>query len=277
MRYALNLPPFGALADVRTLAELANAAEDAGWDGFFIWDHIQTEPSMPVVDPWVALAAMAMTTERIRLGALVTPLGRRRPSKLARETATLDQLSRGRLIVGVGSGSDQWYHEYSALGEPTDAKTLAAMLDEGLDVLTGLWRGEPFSHAGPHYTVNHARFLPTPVQTPRIPIWVGGQWPNKSPMRRAARWDGVCPGIEGGFIQPEQVREVVAYIQRQRTSDAPFDVVVTGYVGEMPPAEAEARLRSYADAGVTWWQEGFWWSDTPDDVHKRIQQGPPAV
>lgn len=276
MRYALDLPPFGALADARTLADLAREAEDAGWDGFFLWDHIQTEPSMPVADPWVALTAMAMRTERIRLGALVTPLPRRRPWKLARETATLDRLSHGRLIVGVGSGSDRFFREYSTFGEPVDDKTRAAMLDEGLDVLTGLWSGEPFSHEGQHYTVRGAQFLPTPVQVPRIPIWVAGFWPNKAPLRRAARWDGVYPIVDGRFVQPDEVREILAYVRQYRTTDAPFDVVVTGYMGNKRPEEAEVLLRSYAEAGVTWWQEGFWWTDTPDVVRERIRQGPPS-
>ncbi len=276
MRYALNLPPFGALADARTLADLAREAEDAGWDGFFLWDHIQTQPSMPVADPWVALTAMAMRTERIRLGALVTPLPRRRPWKLARETATLDQLSHGRLIVGVGSGSDRFFREYSTFGEPVDEKTHAAMLDEGLDVLTGLWSGEPFSHEGQHYTVHDAQFLPTPVQTPRIPIWVAGIWPHKAPLRRAARWDGVNPIVDGRFVQPDEVREILAYVRQYRTTDAPFDVAVTGYMGNKQPEEVALLLRSYAEADVTWWQEGFWWTDTPDVVRERIRQGPPS-
>lgn len=277
MRYALNLPPFGPLADARALADLAYEAEQTGWDGFFIWDHIQTEPVMPVVDPWVTLAAIAMRTERIRIGALVTPLPRRRPQKLARETATLDQLSNGRLIMGAGIGGDNWYHEYSTFADELDDKVRAEMLDEGLDVLTGLWRGEPFSFDGRHYTVRNAQFLPTSVQAPRIPIWVGGQWPHKAPMRRAARWDGVNPGVEGRFIQPDDVRELLAYIRPLRTTDAPFDVVVAGFVGEKDPTEAADLLHAFAEAGVTWWQEGFWWTDTVEFVRERIRKGPPTV
>jgi alkanesulfonate monooxygenase SsuD/methylene tetrahydromethanopterin reductase-like flavin-dependent oxidoreductase (luciferase family) len=276
MRYALNLPPFNALADARTLADLAREAEDAGWDGFFLWDHIQTRPSMPVADPWVALTAMAMRTERIRLGALVTPLPRRRPWKLARESTTLDHLSSGRLIVGVGIGGDRFFREYSALGETVDDKTHAAMLDEGLDVLAGLWSGQPFSHQGQYYTVRDAQFLPTPVQAPRIPIWVAGFWPNKAPLRRAARWDGVFPIVEQGIVQPDEVREILAYVRQYRTTDGPFDVTVTGYTGDKPPEEVAPLLRSYAEAGVTWWQEGFWWTDTLDIVRERIRQGPPS-
>src|SRR5215211_309557 len=131
MRYAINMPHFGPFGDPRRLAELAREAEQAGWDGFFLWDHLLFEQPLPMVDPWVAMAAMAMTTERIKLGALVTPLPRRRPRKLAREIVTLDHLSNGRLIVGVGIGGD-WWGEYSAFGESPDDKLHAAMLDEGL-------------------------------------------------------------------------------------------------------------------------------------------------
>jgi alkanesulfonate monooxygenase SsuD/methylene tetrahydromethanopterin reductase-like flavin-dependent oxidoreductase (luciferase family) len=274
MRYALNLPAFGAFADVHVLASLAREAEEAGWDGFFIWDHIQSEKGVPVADPWIALSAIAMKTERIHIGALVTPLPRRRPWKLARETATLDRLSGGRLIVGVGIGGE-WFREYSAFGEPVGDKTHAAQLDEGLDVLVGLWSGKPFSYDGQHYTIRDALFLPPPIQSPRIPIWVAGIWPNKAPMRRAARWDGFCPIVAGHMVQPEEVREMLTYIRQYRSTDDPFDVVVVGHVGNHDPSEAARVLKRYAEAGVTWWQEGFLASDTFDDVRKRIRQGPP--
>jgi alkanesulfonate monooxygenase SsuD/methylene tetrahydromethanopterin reductase-like flavin-dependent oxidoreductase (luciferase family) len=276
MRYAINLPAFGEFADVQALASLAQEAEETGWDGFFIWDHIQSEVGMPVADPWVALSVIALKTERIRIGALVTPLPRRRPWKLARETATLDHLSGGRLIVGVGLGGDQWYHEYSTFGEPVDDRTHAAQLDEGLAVLAGLWSGKPFSYEGKYYTVRDALFLPTPIQSPRIPIWVAGIWPNKAPMRRAAHWDGIFPITKDGHtVQPEEVHAMLAYIRQYRSTDAPFDVVVAGYIGKRDPAQAAAVLKRYAEAGVTWWQEGFLGNDTLNDVRKRIQQGPP--
>ena len=278
MRFALNLAAFGSLADARTLAELAHEAEVAGWDGFFIWDHLQTEPGMAVADPWVVLSAIAMATERIRIGALITPLPRRRPWKVARETATLDRLSKGRLIVGVGIGGD-WWGEYSAFGEDPGDKLHGEMLDEGLDVLTGLWGGEPFSYAGKHYTVCEAQFLPTPAQSPRIPIWVAGIWPRKAPMRRAARWDGLCPLVAGDANSPapDDIREMAAFIRQQRASSDPFDIAVTGYVGNKTPAEASALLRRYAQAGVTRWQEGFLPTDTVDTVRARTHQGPPTL
>lgn len=282
MRFAINLPAFHAYADVRALADLAHEAEEMGWDGFFIWDHMQTEPNAPMADPWVALTAIAMRTERIRFGALVTPLPRRRPWKFARETATLDQLSGGRLIVGVGIGGD-WWGEYSAFGEPTDDRAHGAILDEALDVVTGLWSGQPFSYEGQYYTIRDAQFLPTPTQQPRIPIWVAGIWPHKAPMRRAARCDGVCPIplVDGSAVHPDEVREIVAYIGQQRASSgasgAPFDVTLTGWIGSLAADETVDRLRSYEAAGVTWWQEGFLPGDSIEAVRQRIQQGPPRL
>lgn len=277
MRFAINLPAFHAYADVRALADLAHEAEEMGWDGFFIWDHMQTEPNGPTADPWVALTAIALKTERIRFGALVTPLPRRRPWKFARETATLDQLSGGRLIVGVGIGSDHW-REYSAFGEATDDRAHGAMLDEALDVVTGLWSGQPFSYEGQYYTVHNAKFLPTPAQRPRVPIWVAAVWPNKAPMRRAAHWDGVYPiHQDDSPMRPEEIREMVAYISAQRTAREPFDVVLAGGMGDLSRDAAVARLRGYAEAGATWWQEGFLPGDSIEDVRTCIQQGPPRL
>ncbi|HEU5199002.1 MAG TPA: LLM class flavin-dependent oxidoreductase [Ktedonobacterales bacterium] len=201
MRYGIHVPNFGDWPNPRTLAELAREAEETGWDGFFLWDHLQTDPVMPFADPWVALAAMAQQTERIRLGPLVTPLPRRRPWQVARETVSVDQLSGGRLVLGVGIGINGW-REYSAFGEPTDKVLHGAMLDEGLEVLTSLWSGEPFSFQGQHYQAQDVCFLPKPVQQPRIPIWVAGIWPNKKPFRRAVRWDGIFAHLDDGERPP---------------------------------------------------------------------------
>jgi alkanesulfonate monooxygenase SsuD/methylene tetrahydromethanopterin reductase-like flavin-dependent oxidoreductase (luciferase family) len=277
MRFALNLPAFNAFADARVLADLAREAEKVGWDGFFLWDHLQTEPGVPVADPMVSLTAIAMNTTRIRIGALVTPLPRRRPWKFARETATLDRLSGGRLIVGVGIGGD-WWGEYSAFGEVSGNKEHGAMLDEGLDVVTGLWSGEPFRYAGQHYTVHDAQFLPPPAQTPRIPIWVAGVWPNKAPLRRAAHWDGFCPIAESGSsIQPDDVREMSTTMHAHRMTSDSFDIALTGSVGDRSAHEATSLLKSYAEAGVTWWQESFLPTNTLEQVRQRIRQGPPTL
>src|SRR5262249_11423353 len=191
MQYGIHRPPFGPYGDARVLAELAAEAEKAGWDGFFLWDDITTAPPIPVGDTWVALTAIALGTKRLRLGPLVTPLPRRRPWKVARETVSLDHLSHGRLILGVGSGGSP--DEFDDLGEEVSAKARAAMLDEGLEVLAGLWSAAPLHFEGTHYHVHGAQFLPRPLQTPRIPVWVAGGWPHTAPFRRASRWDGVFP------------------------------------------------------------------------------------
>jgi alkanesulfonate monooxygenase SsuD/methylene tetrahydromethanopterin reductase-like flavin-dependent oxidoreductase (luciferase family) len=264
------------------LAELAREAQDAGWDGFFIWDHVQSfapGERVPVVDPWVALAAVAVATSRIRLGPMVTPIPRRRPWKLARESVTLDHLSGGRLTLGVGLG-DPVASEFGAFGEETDARRRARLLDEGLAVLTGLSRGEPFSFAGEHFRVRDALCWPPPVQSPRIPIWVAGQWPNRAPLRRAARWDGVFPikarADDSGTLTPDEVRELVAYIRSHRESAAPFDVVIYGATPADDPARAAALVAPYAEAGLTWWQESLSGFRGPVELTRaRIRQGPP--
>ena len=186
MRFGMSVPAFADFSDPRVLAELAHDAEAAGWDGFFIWDAIFFDPTFhPMADPWVSRAAVALSTQRLRIGIMVTPIARRRPWKLARETVSVDRLSKGRLILGIGLGDPaQW--DFGFFDEPTDPKVRARLLDEGLDILTGLWSGQPFSYQGEKYNVKEVTFRPTPVQSPRIPIWVGGWWPNKPPLRRAA-------------------------------------------------------------------------------------------
>jgi alkanesulfonate monooxygenase SsuD/methylene tetrahydromethanopterin reductase-like flavin-dependent oxidoreductase (luciferase family) len=219
---------------------------------------------------------MAMTTTRIRLGPLVTPLPRRRPWKLARETATLDHLSNGRLILGVGIGDDTLGREFSAYGESGDNKLHGEMLDEALDVLTGLWSGEPFSYSGKHYTISDAQYLPRPAQQPRIPIWVAAMLPHRRPVRRAARWDGLSPIREGGRpVTPEQVRELLAIVHETRPATEPFDVVLAGYTGNLSKDAATEQLGQLAEAGVTWWQEGVLPDNTLDDLRAQIQHGPP--
>ena len=196
--------------------------------------------------------------------------------KLARETATLDHLSNGRLVLGVGIGEDAYGREYSAYGESGDNKLHGEMLDEALDVLTGLWTGEPFSYSGKHYTISDALCLPTPVQKPRIPIWVAATLPHKRPLRRAARWDGVCPiRSNQQHLTPQLVRELLAVIHETRPTTEPFDVVLAGYTGDLSKDEAAEQLGQLAEAGVTWWQEGVLPNNTLDDLRAQIQHGPP--
>ncbi len=288
MRYGILIPPFGPCVDLTVLTGLAVDAEAAGWDGFFLWDDITSGDPMPIADPWIAMAAIAVRTHTLRLGAMVTPLARRRPWKVAREALTLDHLSRGRLVVGVGLGVSK--SEFDDLGEETDPKVRAAMLDEGLDILAGLWSGEPFHYEGAHYHIRQAQFLPRPAQIPRIPIWVGGYWPGKAPFRRAALWDGVIPlGRDlsmAEMLTPEDVRTMLSFVREQRAqaglTDKPFDVVHCGISTGADQLADAALAQTYADVGVTWWLEHLapdrWGaeSDWPLDVmRQRIHQGPP--
>jgi alkanesulfonate monooxygenase SsuD/methylene tetrahydromethanopterin reductase-like flavin-dependent oxidoreductase (luciferase family) len=273
------LPNFGPFGDIATLVDLARLTEASGWDGFFIWDHILFDNESPqaVVDPWVTLAAVATATQRIRFGALMTPLARRRPWKLARETATVDNLSGGRLVFGAGLGFPP-RAEFGLFGEETDDRLRAEKLDEGLAVLAGLWTGEEFEYSGAQYSVGPTRFLPAPVQKPRPPVWIAGWWPNKRPFRRAARWDGVFPELKGGATPtPEQLREIVEYVGGLRESAAPFDFVLNGYTGA-DGEESVPTLERYADAGLTWWLERVDPTRlfSAEETRARIAAGPPG-
>ncbi|MFZ2097224.1 MAG: LLM class flavin-dependent oxidoreductase [Anaerolineales bacterium] len=279
MFYGIYTPNFGAETTPRLLADLAAEAEQAGWDGFFLWDHMvySLNQKLPLYDPWVALAGIAMRTERLRLGTTVTPLARRRPWKLARETVTLDHLSAGRLILGVGVG-DPDEADYGTFGEPTDPRIRAAMLDEGLEILNGLWSGKPFSYKGSHYQLKKCTFLPTPVQTPRIPIWVGGFWPHPRPFQRAARWDGAFPLNSGGPFTPppNTLRQIHEYITQHRTTPAPFDLVIMGTTSGNDLKAARKKLSAYAETGLTWWLESLYrWRNSINLMRQRIRQGPP--
>jgi alkanesulfonate monooxygenase SsuD/methylene tetrahydromethanopterin reductase-like flavin-dependent oxidoreductase (luciferase family) len=279
MKYAIHAPNFATYSDPQALAELAHEAEEAGWDGFFLWDHIfwKVPRPAPVADTWTLLTAMAMRTTRLTLGPLITPLPRRRPWTLARQATTLDHLSGGRLVLGLGLGGD-WFGDYSTFGEPTDPVAHGAMLDEGLAILAGLWSGDPFSYQGQHYQVQAAQFLPRPLQQPRIPIWLAGTWPNKKPFRRAAQWDGVA--AEGrsdhGPLQPQDIADLRAYIMAQRTSEAPFDITHIGRTPGADPAAGAAIVAPYAEAGVTWWLERIGdQDDALETMRPRVRQGPP--
>ena len=231
------------------------------------------------------LTAAALATSRIRLGTLVTPVARRRPQQLARQVATLDAVSGGRVIFGAGLGGPI-EDEYGSLGEPTDPVVLAERLDEGLDLLRRFWSGEPVNHDGKHYQVRDVALLPASIQRPRPPVWIGGFWPHRRPMRRAARWDGVVPlfvDARHGHAPPvDQVRDLVAYIHQHRSDerhDRPFEIVLGG-VSPGDPAKARALIGPLVDAGATWWDERQLQSRNELDqlapVLSRIEQGPPA-
>jgi probable F420-dependent oxidoreductase len=285
MKFGIYLPNFGPFGEARVLANLAKDAEDAGWDGFFIWDHIAGW-TLPMVDPWVALAAVATSTSRIRIGTTVTPIPRRRPWKLARETASLDHLSGGRLIlsVGIGGGKGEWAH----LGEEPDLKKRGAMLDEGLEVLMGLWSGEPFSFDGKYFQIKNAHFTPKPLQQPRIPIWVGGNWPYRAPFRRAAKWDGSFPlfNVWDNDKELAQLEEAVHFLKEHRTVDEPLDIIMMGVTTDADSEETKALVRQRAERGATWWLEsltpfrtGAGYEDEwpVDEMRERVLEGPPQL
>jgi alkanesulfonate monooxygenase SsuD/methylene tetrahydromethanopterin reductase-like flavin-dependent oxidoreductase (luciferase family) len=277
MKYGLDIATDGDYCDPRALADLAVEAECAGWDGFFVWDVLFAEGSMdkPIADPWITLSAVAMATSRIRIGAFMTPLARRRPSNVAREVATLDLLSGGRVTFGAGLGYQGF--EFTAFGEDDDPRIRAEKLDEGLEVVTRLWTGDPVTYHGKHCHLTDARMLPRPVQTPRPPVWVAGYWPNRKPFQRAARWDGVYVGTltaQGEELSPEHTRELTAYLKEQRGDRGPLDVAVSG-VSEPDPVEGASQVEAYDKAGATWWVELS--REELPEMRERIQAGPPRV
>ena len=287
MRYAISIPNFGDWADPRTMVSLAREAEASGWDGFFLWDHVRfSETPLPVQDPWVLLAAIAYGTERLVIGPMVTPLPRRRPWVVARQAVTIDHLSNGRMMLGVGLGEPVAV-ELGAFGEPTDLKVLAERLDEGLAVLDGLWSGEEFSFEGSHYRLTSMTFLPRPVQRPRIPIIVAGYWPHRGPIRRAARWDGMnalFPPATENWV--EKSRALLAELRSLRSDpEAPFEYFDGGHT--MDAGEDADDPSVAADIGATWWIESinpwrYGWDGTAagwpsvDPARARIRMGPPV-
>jgi hypothetical protein len=273
MKFGFVLPQ----GDARTAAEFAQEAERSGWDGFFVWEPIWG------VDAWVSLAAAAMLTERIRLGTMITPVSRMRPWKLASETATLDNLSNGRVILAVGLGALET--GFAAFGEVTNRKTRAELLDEGLEIVTGLWSGQPFRYDGKHYHVKEIDFMlpPPPVQKPRIPIWVVGVWPRLKSMQRALRYDGLLPNIMGedGKVRmspatPAEIFTIKAFIEANRAETSPYDIVVEGETPGKDRTQAADITRPFAEAGATWWIEAMWTTSSLEHVLERIKQGPPS-
>ena len=277
MRFGVILTG-GAVHDQIQLARLAEAS---GWDGIFTWDGIHVGDEIEVHDPWVLMSAFAMATERVRLGAIIQPLARRRPWKVAREAVTLDHVSHGRftLIVGLGALDDAGF---GRVGESTSRRVRAERLDETLEILTGLWSGERFGFAGHHYRFEPMAFRPTPVQRPRIPVWVVGAWPSERSMSRAVRYDGVLPNVlrgehgTGGELTPALLAEMRSWIGRRRSVEG-FDIVVEGTTPADDAVAAAAVVSPWRDAGATWWVEADWSSFEEEAMRRRIAAGPPRV
>lgn len=278
MQYGFIIPG-GTVGHILDMAELAEAS---GWDGVFYWDGICIDGigTTPVFDPWVMLGAMALRTHRVRIGAIVTPLSRRRPWKVARETVTVDHLSQGRLILAVGLGAlDDG--GFGKVGEVTDKKVRAELLDESLTIISGLWSGEPFSFTGKHYTVGEMAFQPPPIQSPRIPIWVVGAWPRQRSLQRAFRWDGILPQAltddgQNRPVIPADITAIRDAAQSARNGLPPLAIPVEGQTRGNDAEGDRSIVEPFRLAGATWWLESRWNAmDQPDIVRDRIALGPP--
>ena len=265
MRSGLWFPLFDELAEPATVARLAAEAEGAGWHGIFVWDQLRwREPIRDVADPWITLAAIATATEKVSLGPMVTPLARRRPAKVARETATLDRLSGGRLILGVGLGADRFAGEFSKTGEQLDDRVRGEMLDEALEILIAAWSGEPVNHHGKHYLIDDIQFLPRPIQRPRVPVWAAAFPGNVKPLRCAARCDGLFPV---NLENVDQFAQAVATVRTLRGDNpAPFNIAVA-----LPPG---TDVAPYAEAGATWWMTELEPGVSLDEVRSVVREGP---
>jgi alkanesulfonate monooxygenase SsuD/methylene tetrahydromethanopterin reductase-like flavin-dependent oxidoreductase (luciferase family) len=275
MRFGVFLPPFHSFSDPHQVVQLAQQAEQAGWDGIFLWDHMLSEPGIAVADAWITMAAIATATESLLIGAMVTPLPRRRPWVLARQIATLDILSAGRVIVGAGLGDDGW-KEFSAFGEVTDPQRRAVMVDESLELLRLFWRGEPVDFSGDAYSVHSPAFLPRPIQR-EIPIWIAGRWPNRRPIARAARYQGFFPI----FPSPEplvcpDLADIEEIKKGLSMTNSDFELVVRYCLSRAGDPQAEvSRLHA---AGVTWILENFGAHDTDTErIFQVVSAGPPST
>lgn len=274
MRFGLDVPIGGEYADPRLLAELAYDAEQAGWDGFFLQDGLAG--GVPMIDPWIGLAAVALRTERMRIGVFLTPLPRRRPWEVARQATTIDRLSGGRLIFGGALGHSEV--DFTPFGDVWDARVRAERLDEALDVVTGLWGGEPYSYAGRHFRLDQAQLQPTPVQWPRIPVWLAAGWPRRRPLRRAARWDGVYLMTNNQqtneSLSIDDLAAAARFAAQERVAagrEDPFDIAANA----MARSSDDPQVAAFADAGGTWWVELDIYGSA-DAYRRRIRQGPPA-
>ena len=276
-RFGLGVPNGGDFADPHRIVELARAAEHAGWDGLFLWDHvIRRRPWQPMIDPWVTLAAVAVATDRIVLGPMVTPLARRRVSVVARETATLDVLSNGRLRFGVGLGAPD--DEFTRFGEDADPRLRAQILDESLDALELLWSGDPATYRGEHVTVDDVQFLPRPVNG-RVPVWVAGAWPGGAPFRRAARFDGVWPIPKNtAQLSVAEFVDCVTFVAGHRAPDAgPLDACFVGRSASGSNDEHDDTIGRLVEGGMTWWIDSLDDPSIPFEQHlDRVRGGPPS-
>ena len=284
MKYGLDITAAGPWGRPDQIAALATLAETHGWDGVFCEDYVRFQSEDRLVDTydvWVTLGLVAQATERLTIGTMVTPVPRRRPWTLAAQAMTVDQLSGGRLVLGVGIG-DVDEPNFAAFGEPTDLRERAEMLDEALDILDRLWSGQTFSYAGRHFRLDQAQLLPPTVARPRIPIWVGGALTKPRPRRRALRWDGAClyriPVGDGWEdVTPDDVRRLRADVEQRPDGGAGYVIAVGGRERADGDAGVEADQRlvtALAEAGADWWHEYVPPRLSFDDARRLIEAGP---
>jgi alkanesulfonate monooxygenase SsuD/methylene tetrahydromethanopterin reductase-like flavin-dependent oxidoreductase (luciferase family) len=285
MKFGISISNLGIYCDFDGLIALAQDAENAGWNGIFPWDHMMHKPRADsrAIDPWIALGAIASNTKKMTLGPMVTPLARRRPWKVARESVSLDHLSKGRAILGVGLGSVV-NQDFARFGEETDSKIRGEKLDESLRILHGLWKGDAFSFAGKHYRIEEGTvFLPKPYGgKDRIPIWVGGgRWPwRKKPFRRAARFEGAFPEFtdKSGDTVAKYFENVAEYVKQYRGTLEDFDFATL-----CKAPRRKARIKEFfgpiLESGrITWWVERVYsWKGNLKQIRRRIREGPPDV
>jgi alkanesulfonate monooxygenase SsuD/methylene tetrahydromethanopterin reductase-like flavin-dependent oxidoreductase (luciferase family) len=278
MKYAINFANFDYLSDLKVLTDLAVDAEKSGWDAVFLWDHVNlifegAGQGGHHADPWIALALIAANTETVLLGTSITPVARRRPTKLAREILSLYQLAGERFVFGAGAGVAP--SEFDDLGDESNLRVRADMLDEGLLLLQKLWSGEDVDHQGKYYQVKSPTFAPGGID---VPIWTAATWPNRRPFRRAAKYDGAFVVNHDFWTQlnPQEVTEITTYIAAHRDSDQPFHLSIGANTTEDRQADL-AHAQAIEDAGANWWLDGGNpATETLDALRARVRRGPPT-